>query len=134
MRYGLYGEVPDDESEIWDYGFDGVVATVSAAKSRYTKQIEVPPEELQKLVDEGLTQQEIARYYNCSVDTIQRRMKQYGIARRKTAENTAKPQEAHRTADLPQKSRKQFNENDNENVYENEEENGKAKSRPTVGF
>ena len=37
MRYGLYGEVPDDESEIWDYGFDGVVATVSAAKSRYTK-------------------------------------------------------------------------------------------------
>ena len=85
---------------------------------------------------EGRTQQEIASFYNCSIDTIQRRMKQYGIARRKTAENTAKPQEAHRTADLPQKSRKQFNENDNENVYENEEEkeNGKAKSRSTVGF
>ena len=78
---------------------------------------------------EGRTQQEIASYYNCSTDTIQRRMKQYGIARRKTAENTAKPQEAHRTADLPPKSRKQFNENDNEN----EEENAKAKSR-RVGF
>ena len=127
MRYGLYGEVPDDESEIWDYGFDGVVATVSAAKSRYTKQIEVPPEELQKLVDEGLTQQEIARYYNCSVDTIQRRMKQYGIARRKTAENTAKPQDLHRTADLPQKDRKQFNENKNDN--EEEKEDGKANNR-----
>ena len=87
---------------------------------------------------EGRTQQEIASFYNCSVDTIQRRMKQYGIARRKTAENTARPQEAHRTAELPQKSRKHFNENenDNENVYENEEEkeNGKAKSRPIVGF
>ena len=85
---------------------------------------------------EGRTQQEIASFYNCSVDTIQRRMKQYGIARRKTAENTAKPQEAHRTADLPQKSRKQFNENDNdnENIYEKEKENGKAKSRSTVGF
>ena len=92
MRYGLYGEMPDEESEIWDYGFDGVVATVSAAKSRYTKQIDVPQDELQMLVDEGRTQQEIANYYNCSVDTIQRRMKQYGIARRKTAENTAKPQ------------------------------------------
>ena len=127
MRYGLYGEVPDDESEIWDYGFDGVVATVSAAKSRYTKQIDVPQDELQMLVDEGRTQQEIANYYNCSVDTIQRRMKQYGIARRKTAENTAKPQEPHRTAVLPQKDRKQFNDNYNEN--EEEKENGKANNR-----
>ena len=76
------------------------------------------------LVDEGRTQQEIASYYKCSVDTIQRRMKQYGIARRKTAENTAKPQEPHRSADLPQKSRKQFNENDNEN--KKEKEDGKA--------
>jgi hypothetical protein len=42
-------------------------------------------------------------------------MKQYGIARRKAAENTAKPQETHRTAEIPQKDRKQFNENDNEN-------------------
>ena len=83
---------------------------------------------------DGRTQQEIASFYNCSVDTIQRRMKQYGIARRKTAEKTAKPQESHRTADLPQKSRKQFNENDNENIYEKEKEDGKAKSRSTVGF
>ena len=127
MRYGLYGEVPDDESEIWDYGFDGVVATVSAAKSRYTKQIDVPQDELQMLVDEGRTQQEIASYYKCSVDTIQRRMKQYGITRRKTAENTAKPQEPHRTAYLPQKDRKQFN--DNENEKEKEKENGKANNR-----
>ena len=124
MRYGLYGEVPDDESEIWDYGFDGVVATVSAAKSRYTKQIDVPQDELQMLVDEGRTQQEIANYYNCSVDTIQRRMKQYGIARRKTAENTAKPQDTQRTAVLPQKDRKQFNVNDNDN--KKEKEDGKA--------
>ena len=133
MRYGLYGEVPDDESEIWDYGFDGVVATVSAAKSRYTKQIDVPQDELQMLLDEGRTQQEIANFYNCSVDTIQRRMKQYGIARRKTAKNTAKLQDSHRTAYLPQKDRKQFNVNDNEN--EEEKENGKANvSVPRVSF
>ena len=82
---------------------------------------------------EGRTQQEIASFYNCSVDTIQRRMKQYGIARRKTAEITAEP---HRTAEIPQKDRKQFNENDNEKekIKEEEKENGKAKSRPTVGF
>ena len=136
MRYGLYGDEPDEDSEVWDYGFDGVIATISSAKDRYTKRIDIPQKELEQFVREGRTQQEMASYYDCSVDTIQRRMKQYGIARRKTAENTAKPQEPRRTADLPQKSRKQFNENDNENVYENEEEkeNGKAKSRSTVGF
>ena len=83
---------------------------------------------------EGRTQQEIASYYNCSTDTIQRRMKQFGIARRKAAENTAKPQEPHRSAVLPQKSRTQFNENENGNEKEEENKNGKAKSRPTVGF
>jgi hypothetical protein len=63
-------------------------------------------------------------------------MKQYGIARRKAAENTAKPQETHRTAEIPQKDRKQFNENDNEKekIKEEEKEDGKAKSRPTVSF
>ncbi|MBQ8003669.1 MAG: hypothetical protein IJ299_01045 [Oscillospiraceae bacterium] len=136
MRYGLYGDEPDEDSEVWDYGFDGVIATISSAKDRYTKRIDIPQEELEQFVREGRTQQEMASYYGCSVDTIQRRMKQYGIARRKTAENTAKPQAAHRSEDLPQKSRKQFNENENENenVYENEEEKVKAKSRSTVGF
>ena len=127
MRYGLYGETPDEESEIWDFGFDGVVATISSAKDRYTKRIDIPREELERFVSEGRTQQEIASYYNCSVDTVQRRMKDYGIARRKTAENTAKPQEPRRTAVLPQESRKQFNENVNEN--EEEKEDSKANNR-----
>ena len=127
MRYGLYGDTPEEESEIWDFGFDGVIATISSAKDRYTKRIDIPREELERFVSEGRTQQEIASYYNCSVDTVQRRMKDYGIARRKTAENTAKPQEPRRTAVLPQESRKQFNENVNEN--EEETEDGKAYSR-----
>ena len=134
MQYGLYGDEPNEESEVWDYGFDGVIATISTAKDRYTKRIDVPQEELEQFVREGRTQQEIASYYNCSTDTIQRRMKQYGIARRKAAENTAKPQEPRRTADLPQKSRTQFNENENEKENPKENKNGKAKSRPAVGF
>ena len=134
MRYGLYGDKPNEDSDVWDFGFDGVIATISTAKDRYTKRIDVPQEELERFVNEGRTQQEIASYYSCSTDTIQRRMKQYGITRRKAAEITAKPQESHRTAEIPQKDRKQFNENDNKNVYEKENENGKAKKRSTVGF
>ena len=133
MRYGLYGEIPDEESEIWDYGFDGVVATISSAKDRYTKRIEVPQDELERLIQEGRSQQEIANYYNCSTDTIQRRIKTYGIDYRKTAKNTAKPQELHRSAELPQKNRKQFKANENDN--ENEKNNGNANTgTPHVSF
>ena len=133
MRYGLYGETPEEDSDVWDYGFDGVVATISSAKDRYTKRIDIPKEELESMIQSGRTQQEIADYYNCSTDTVQRRIKSYGIARRKTAENTAKPQELHRTAELPQEYRKQFNENVNEN--EEEKGNGNANTGvPRVSF
>jgi hypothetical protein len=133
MRYGLYGDKPEEDSDVWDYGFDGVVATISSAKDRYTKRIDIPKEELESMIQSGRTQQEIADYYNCSTDTVQRRIKSYGIARRKTAENTAKPQELHRTAELPQEYRKQFNENVNEN--EEEKGNGNANTGvPRVSF
>ena len=125
MSYGLYGEVPDDESEIWDYGFDGVVATINTAKERYTKRVNIPQEELELYLEEGLTLKEIATIYNCSDDTVSRRMKQYGLSRK-----SAKPQ---RTAKTPQKVSTYFNENENENDYkkDNEKANNLA---PTVSF
>ena len=129
MLYGLYGEVPDDDSEIWDYGFDGVVATINTAKERYTKRVNIPQEELEMYLEEGLTLKEIASIYNCSDDTVSRRMKQYGLSRK-----TAKPQ---RTAKIPQKTRTHFNENEKENEKENDykKEDGKANSiAPTVSF
>ena len=89
MRYGLYGEKPNEDSEIWDFGFDGIIATISSAKEKYQKKINVPEEELTAMLRSGHTQQQIAEYYHCSVDTIQRRMKQYGLSRN-TAANTAK--------------------------------------------
>ena len=70
MRYGLYGEKPSEDNDVWDYGFDGVIATISSAKDRYTKRIDIPQEELERFVQEGRTQQEIANYYDCSTDTV----------------------------------------------------------------
>ena len=89
MRYGLYGEKPEEDSEIWDFGFDGIIATISSAKEKYQKKIQVPEEELIEMLEAGKTQQQIAEHYHCSVDTIQRRMKEYGL-HRNTARNTAK--------------------------------------------
>jgi transposase-like protein len=120
MKYGLYGEVPDDDDEIWDYGFDGVVATISTAKERYTKRINIPEDELAQFLEEGMTLKEIAKIYNCSDDTVSRRMKQFGLSKK-----TAKPQ---RTAEKPQTNRTHFNEKDNFNGKEEEKEDGKANS------
>lgn len=123
MRYGLYGEKPDEESEIWDFGFDGIIATISSAKEKYQKRINIPEEELTAMLRSGHTQQQMANHYGCSVDTIQRRMKQYGLSRN-TAANTAKQAAPQNTADLTAKGRTQLNVNDNENENGNKKENG----------
>ena len=133
MRYGLYGEEPDEDSEVWDFGFDGVIATISSAKDRYTKRIDVPQEELEQFVREGRTQQEMASYYGCSVDTIQRRMKQYGLSR-STAKNTAKQAAPHSTAESTAKGRTQLNVNDNENRKEKENGSGNTSTPPPLDF
>lgn len=79
MQYGLYGVVPDEGDEVWLYGLDNVMASINSAKSNYRKKIEVPEDELLKYLREGLTREKIAEKFNCSVDTIRRRVKEYGF-------------------------------------------------------
>ncbi len=107
MRYGLYLEIPPEESIVWELGFDGVIATINAAKSKYRQKIIIPENDLRALLDEGYTQKEIADFYNCSPDTIGRRVKEYGIA----------------TRNNPQKAASSFNDNDNEKDKEDEKVN-----------
>ena len=133
MRYGLYGEKPDDDSEIWDFGFDGIIATISSAKEKYQKKFDIPEEELTSMLRSGQTQQQIANHYGCSVDTIQRRMKQYGL-HRNTAANTAKQAAPQSTADLTAKGRTQLNVNDNENRKEKENGSGNTPTPPPLDF
>lgn len=79
MQYGLYGVVPEENDEVWLYGLDNVMASINSAKSNYRKKINIPEMELARYMYEGLTQKEIADKFNCSVDTIQRRIKEYGL-------------------------------------------------------
>lgn len=91
IRYGLYNELPPQESDVWLFGFDGVIATINSAKSNRAKKIKIPKEDLEEMMEQGKTQEEMAKYFCCSVDTIQRRMKEYGLTMyRKTAN---KPQQ-----------------------------------------
>ena len=133
MRYGLYGEKPDEESEIWDFGFDGIIATISSAKERYKQKFNIPKEELSALLVSGRTQQQIADHYGCSVDTIQRRLKDYGL-NSSTAKNTAKQAAPHGTAENTAKGRTQLNVNDNENRKAKENGSGNTATPPLLDF
>lgn len=133
MRYGLYGEKPDEDSEIWDFGFDGIIATISSAKDRYKQKFNIPKEELSSLLVSGRTQQQIADHYGCSVDTIQRRLKDYGL-NGSTAKNTAKQAAPHGTAENTAKGRTQLNVNDNENGKEKENGSGNTVTPPPLNF
>lgn len=79
MQYGLYGVVPEESDDVWLYGLDNVMASIDSAKSNYRKKIEVPEGELLQYLRQGLTREKIAEKFNCSVDTIRRRVKEYGF-------------------------------------------------------
>ena len=59
MNYGLYGEVPAEDSEIWDFGIDSDIASISTAKKKFSKKINIPKEELQEHLNKGLKQTEM---------------------------------------------------------------------------
>ena len=48
MNYGLYGEAPAEDSEIWDFGIDSDIASINTAKKKFSKKINIPKEELQE--------------------------------------------------------------------------------------
>ena len=131
MRYGLYGEKPDEDSEIWDLGFDGIIATISSAKAKYGKKISIPEDEISMMINSGMTQKQMALHFGCSEDTIQRRIKEYGLSR-STARKTAKQAAPHGTAENTAKYRTQLN--DNENEKEKENGSGNSVTPPPLGF
>ena len=83
MEYGLYGVVPDEESDVWLYGFEQSITSIQRAKDRYIASVENgrkggrPPKNLDK--DEVLQKKEelktwkaVAKFYNISEDTLRK--------------------------------------------------------------
>lgn len=128
IRYGLYNELPPQESEVWLFGFDGVIATINSAKTNRAKRINIPKEELEELLTQGKTQEEMAKVYCCSVDTIQRRMKEYGLSMYRRTANTPQ-QTAHRN-----ENRKETAGSYNVKVNENVDCDGKSAATELLNF
>jgi hypothetical protein len=100
--FGLYGEMPEEDSMVWLYGFEQSITSISAAKTRYEAAVENgkkggrPKKINEKEVIDlkkvwGFSNKEIAEELNCSVSSVEKILANY------------------------RKNQKNLNENDNDN-------------------
>ena len=114
MEFGLYGVIPDEESDIWLYGFEQAITSIERAKTRYTASIEngkrggrpsknLDQDEVLAKKAELKTWKAVASFYGISEDTLRKIRASWC---------TVEPEKP-----------KNLNENVNENVNENENVN-----------
>jgi transposase len=82
MAFGLYGELPEEESSVWLYGFEQSITSISAAKTRYEAAVEngkkggrpkkIDEEVVIWLHEEGETNAAIAEQLKCSVSSVEK--------------------------------------------------------------
>lgn len=87
MEFGLYGVIPEEESDVWLYGFEQAATSISAAKTRYEaakengskggRPVKYPMMDMVKYREQGMTNNQIAAYMGCSVKTVENKLKQY---------------------------------------------------------
>ena len=118
MEFGLYGVIPDEESDIWLYGFEQAITSIERAKTRYTASIEngkkggrpsknLDQDEVLAKKAELKTWKAVASFYGISEDTLRKIRASWG---------TVEPEKP-----------KNPNENENENENENDNENENVK-------
>jgi hypothetical protein len=99
--FGLYGEMPEEDSIVWLYGFEQSITSISAAKTRYEAAVEngkkggrpkkIDEEFVIWLHEEGKTNAAIAEMAHCSISSVEKIIAKY------------------------RKNQKNLNENDNDN-------------------
>lgn len=98
MAFGLYGEVPEEESSVWLYGFEQSITSISAAKTRYTAAVEngkkggrkktIDDNKVIELKEDwGFTNKEIAEELNCSVSSVEKIIANYRKNQKNLNEN-----------------------------------------------
>mgnify|MGYP001775837967 CR=1 FL=1 len=112
MEYGLYGVVPDEESDVWLYGFEQSITSIQRAKDRYIAAVEngskggrpsknLNKEEVLQKKEELKTWKAVAKFYNISEDTLRK------------LRNAWKTEEPEKPKNLND------NDNDNDNINVN---------------
>ena len=89
LEYAFEGIEPDENSEVWLFGFDGAKTAIDNASVRYLKakengstggrkRVDIDIDELEEKHRELKTWAAVAKYYGVSEKTIQRRLKESG--------------------------------------------------------
>lgn len=82
MEFGLYGVVPDEDDDVWMYGFEQTITSIDKAKDRYNKAVEngkkggrpkkYDDQLILELKKQGLSNSQIAVRLGCSTRTVER--------------------------------------------------------------
>ena len=126
MEFGLYGVIPDEESDIWLYGFEQAITSIERAKTRYTASIEngkkggrpsknLDQDEVLAKKAELKTWKAVASFYGISEDTLRKIRASWGTV------------EPEKPKNLNDNVNENVNENDNDNVNENDNDNDNVK-------
>lgn len=90
MEFGLYGVIPEEDDEVWLYGFEQTITSIDRAKKRHIQAveggkkggrpaIEIPKDEIIQKKAELKTWIAVAAYFGIDVDTLRKIRKNYGI-------------------------------------------------------
>ncbi len=116
MEYGLYGVVPDEESDVWLYGFEQSITSIQRAKDRYAAAVEngskggrpsknLNKEDVLQKKEELRTWKAVAKFYGIDEDTLRKIRKSW------ETEKAEKPKNLNDNVNV--------NDNKNDNVLEN---------------
>lgn len=82
LDFGLYGVLPEEDSEVMLYGFEQTITSIAAAKERRIISIEngkkggrkkmIDDDKVLALKETGMTNQDIANQVGCSVSSVEK--------------------------------------------------------------
>lgn len=133
IDFGLYGVLPDEDSDVWLYGFEQTITSIDAAKNRYAAAIEngkkggrpktVDADKVLELKQEGMTNKQVAERLGCSVSSIEK----INAENRKNQKNQKNSEIIVIENQENRKNQKNLNDNVNVNVNVNENINENKK-------
>lgn len=140
IDFGLYGVLPDEDSDVWLYGFEQTITSIGAAKDRYAAAIEngkkggrpkkIDDDRVLELKKQGMTNKQVAEALGCSVSSIEKinaetRKNQNNQNNQKNSEIVVIENQENRKNQKNLNDNVNVNVNVNNNVNENKKENKK---------
>ena len=88
IEFGLYGVIPEEESDVWLYGFEQTITSIGCAKDRYSQAIEngkkggrkktIDDSKVIELKEQGYTHKKIAEIIGCSESSVDKIVRKSG--------------------------------------------------------